>query len=385
MKNARPDRSGRLLRIIGLIRKETYQIIRDPSSYLIAVVLPLLLLFIFGYGVSLDLRNVPVGLVVEQASPEADSLVASFRNSRYFTLRLARHRSEVEEDLVSGRLKAVVVLAADFAQRLGRGESAPVQVIVDGSDPNTAGLTENYVQGVWANWLQQEAVSAGGLAVRPAAMSRIIAQPRYWYNPQIDSRDFLIPGAVAINMTLIGTLLTALVVAREWERGTMEALMTTPVTVAEFLLGKLIPYFILGMAAMVLSVVMAMTVFRVPFRGSPWALAAVSSAFLLAMLPLGLLISTVSKNQFAASQAALVSAFLPAFELSGFIFEIDSMPAPIRLFTRLLPARYFVSSLQTLFLAGDVASVLIPDTLALVTIAAVLNVLLFRSTRMRRE
>ena len=154
---------------------------------------------------------------------------------------------------------------------------------------------------------------------------------------------------------------------------------------AEFLLGKLIPYFVLGMAAMVLSVVMAITVFRVPFRGSAWAFAGVSSAFLAAMLPLGLLISTVTKNQFAASQAALIAAFLPAFELSGFIFEIDSMPAPIRVFTRILPARYFVSSLQTLFLAGDVASVLIPDTLALLTIAVVLNLMLFRLTRMRLE
>ena len=385
MTTARPERSGRLRRIMGLIRKETLQIVRDPSSYLIAVVLPLLLLFIFGYGVSLDLRNIPVGLVVEQPSPEADSLVASFRNSRFFTIRLARHRHEVEDDLVSGRLKAVIVLAADFDRRLGRGETAPVQVIVDGSDPNTAGLAENYVQGVWANWLQQEAVSAGGLAVRPAAASRIVAQPRYWFNPQIDSRDFLIPGAVAINMTLIGTLLTALVVAREWERGTMEALMATPVGVADFLLGKLIPYFVLGMAAMVLSVIMAIAVFRVPFRGSAWALVGVSSAFLAAMLPLGLLISTVTKNQFAASQAALMAAFLPAFELSGFIFEIDSMPAPIRAFTRILPARYFVSSLQTLFLAGDVASVLIPDTMALLAIAAVLNLLLVRSTRMRLE
>jgi ABC-2 type transport system permease protein len=279
----------------------------------------------------------------------------------------------------------VVVLAADFAQRLGRGETAPVQVIVDGSDPNTAGLAENYLQGVWDNWLQQEAVSAGGLAVRPGAASRIVAQPRYWFNPQIDSRDFLIHGAVAVNMTLIGTLLTSLVVAREWERGTMEALMATPVGVADFLLGKLIPYFVLGMAAMVLSVNMATTVFRVPFRGSAWALAGVSSAFLAAMLPLGLLISTVTKNQFAASQAALMAAFLPAFELSGFIFEIDSMPAPIRLFTQILPARYFVSSLQTLFLAGDVPSVLIPDSLALLTIAAVLNLMLIRSSRMRLE
>jgi ABC-2 type transport system permease protein len=382
---ARRESRGRLRRIAALVRKETLQIVRDPSSYLIAGVLPLLLLFIFGYGVSLDLQNVPIGLVVEQPSPEADSLVESFRNSRFFTVRLARHRAEVEDELVSGRLKAVVVLAADFARRLGRGESAPVQVIVDGSDPNTAGLAQNYVQGVWANWLSQAAVAAEGAAARSSAATLVVAEPRFWFNQTIDSRDFLIPGSVAIIMTLIGTLLTALVVAREWERGTMEALMATPAGVGDFLLGKLIPYFVLGIAAMTLSSVAAVAGFGVPFRGSVAVLIVVSSAFLAAMLPLGLLISTVTRNQFAASQAALIAAFLPAFLLSGFLFEIDSMPAPIRMITRVLPARYFVSSLQTLFLVGDVPEVLVPDTLALLAIAAVLNLLLVRSTRMRLE
>jgi ABC-2 type transport system permease protein len=291
----------------------------------------------------------------------------------------------VEGDLVSGRLKGVVVLAADFADRLGRGETAPVQILVDGSDPNTAGLVQNYVQGVWQNWLQQEAVAASSLAVRPAAAPLIVAQPRVWFNPEINSRNFLIPGAVAIIMTLIGTLLTALVVAREWERGTMEALMATPIGIVEFLLGKLIPYFVLGMAAMGLSVAMAVLVFGVPFRGSVGALLLVSAAFLADMLPLGLLISTLTRNQFLASQLALISAFLPAFWLSGFIFEIDSMPLPIRLLTRVLPARYFVSSLQTLFLAGDVASVLVPDTLALAAIAVMLLFALVRATRLRLE
>jgi ABC-2 type transport system permease protein len=374
-----------LRRIAALVRKESLQILRDPSSYLIAGVLPLLLLVIFGYGISLDLRNIPIGLVIEQASPEADSLVASFRNSHFFTVRLARHRADVEGDLVSGRLKGVVVLAADFADRLGRGETAPVQILVDGSDPNTAGLVQNYVQGVWQNWLEQEAVSASSLAVRPAAAPLIVAEPRIWFNPEVNSRNFLIPGAVAIIMTLIGTLLTALVVAREWERGTMEALLATPIGVLEFLLGKLVPYFVLGMAAMGLSVVMAVFFFGVPFRGSVGALLLVSAAFLAAMLPLGLLISTLTRNQFLASQLALISAFLPAFWLSGFIFEIDSMPLPIRLLTRVLPARYFVSSLQTLFLAGDVASVLVPNTLALAAIAVLLLFALVRSTRLRLE
>ncbi len=380
-----PDHSGRWRRILALVRKESLQILRDPSSYLIAGLLPVLMLLIFGYGVSLDLRRIAVGVVVEQGSPEAESLAASFRNSRFFTVRLARHRAEVQGDLTSGRPKGVIVLAADFADRLGRGETAPVQILVDGSDPNTAGLVENYAQGVWLNWLQQERLSASSLALRPTAGPRIVAEPRVWFNPEINSRSFLLPGAVAIIMTLIGTLLTALVVAREWERGTMEALMATPIGRLEFLLGKLIPYFVLGMAAMGLSVAVAVGFFGVPFRGSVGALLLVSAAFLADMLPLGLLISTVTRDQFAASQAALISAFLPAFWLSGFIYEIDSMPLPIRLFTRVLPARYFVSSLQTLFLTGDVASVLVPDLLALTIIAAVLLATLVRVTRLRLE
>src|SRR5262249_11469559 len=272
-----------------------------------------------------------------------------------------------------------------FADRLGRGETAPVQILVDGSDPNTAALVQNYVQGVWQNWLQQETISESSLAVRPAAAPLVVAEPRVWFNPEINSRNFLIPGAVAIIMTLIGTLLTALVVAREWERGTMEALMATPIGVGEFLLGKLLPYFVLGMTAMGLSTAVAVVFFGVPFRGSVGALLLVSTAFLADMLPLGLLISTVTKNQFVASQLALISAFLPAFWLSGFIFEIDSMPLPIRMVTRILPARYFVSSLQTLFLAGDVSSILVPNTLALGLIAALLLFALVRATRMRLE
>jgi ABC-2 type transport system permease protein len=376
---------GRWRRIAGLIRKESLQILRDPSSFLIAGVLPLLLLFIFGFGVSLDLRRVPIGVVLEQSSPEADSFLASFHNSQYFEVHLARHRAEVEHDLVSGRLKGIVVLAADFSERLGRGETAPVQVIVDGSDPNTGGLVQFYVQGLWSNWLIQESLSQSVLANRPAAAPLVTTEPRYWFNPQLDSQYALLPGAVAIIMTLIGTLLTSLVVAREWERGTMEALLATPVTSAELLLGKVVPYFLLGMGAMALSVAVTVFGFGVPFRGSALALTAISAAYLAVMLALGLLISTVTRNQFAASQAALISAFLPAFELSGFIFEIDSMAAPVRWLTYMLPARYFVSSLQTLFLAGDVASVLVPNGLVLVAMAAVLFVALARFTRVRLE
>ncbi len=369
----------------GLCRKELIQIVRDPSSYLIAGLMPLLLLFIFGYGVSLDLRQVPVAVVVENPTPEANSLLLSFRNSRYFTVVQAADRRQSEADLLAGRVKGVIVLADDFSDRLGRGDSSPVQILVDGSDPNTAGLVLNYAQGVWGNWLVQESFDQGDLVPRDRLQSLIQLEPRYWFNPEARSQNFLVPGSVAIIMTLIGTLLTALVVAREWERGTIEALMTTPVGVSEFLLGKLLPYFLLGMFAMGLAASAAIRVFNVPFRGSVEMLVLVTALFLLTMLPQGLLISTVTRNQFVASQVALIAAFLPAFELSGFIFEISSMPAPIRAITLFLPARYYVTCLQTLFLAGDVMSVLLPAMATLATIAVVLLGLLIYTTRLSLE
>jgi ABC-2 type transport system permease protein len=379
-----PD-GGRLRRVAALVRKESLQIVRDPSSFIIAGVLPVVLLLVYGFGVSLDLRQVPVGFVIEQTSPEADSFLASFQNSRYFEVRVARHRAAVEDDLVSGRVKGVVVLAADFSERLGRGETAPIQVLVDGSDPNTAGLVQAYVQGLWANWIEQESVSVSDLVSRPKAGALVGAEPRVWFNPDLDSHYALLPGAVAIILTLIGTLLTSLVVAREWERGTMEALLTTPVTRWDLLAGKVIPYFVLGMIAMAVTVAVTVFGFHVPFRGSILALAAVSAAYLAVTMALGLLISTTTRNQFAASQAALITGFLPAFLLSGYIFEIDSMPAPVRLLTCLLPPRYFVTSLQTLFLAGDVPSVLVPNSLVLMAMAAVLFVALAHVTRVRLE
>jgi len=328
---------------------------------------------------------VPVGLVVEQRSPETDSFVASFRDSQFFESRLVHHRALVEEDLVSGRVKGVVVLAADFSERLGRGETAPIQVLVDGSDPNTAGLVAGYVQLLWANWLQQEALSLADLVNRPQAAPPIAIEPRVWFNPELNSHYALLPGAVAIILTLIGTMLTSLVVAREWERGTMEALLTSPVTPLDLLVGKVVPYYLLGLVAMALSVAVAVFGFGVPFRGSLLALFLVSSAYLAVTLALGLLISTLAKNQFAASQGALISGFLPAFLLSGYIFEIDSMPAPIRILTAVLPPRYFVFSLQSLFLAGDVASVLVPSGLVLTGMAAVLFFALSLVTRVRLE
>lgn len=381
----RPATASRLRRMMALVRKESQQILRDPSSFLIAGILPLVLLFVYGFGVSLDLKRVPIALVIEQPSPEANSFLASFRDSKYFQVRVVRHRSVVEEDLVSGQVNGVVVLAADFSERLGRGDTAPVQVLVDGSDPNTAGLVAGYVQMLWANWIQQEAISLSSLVNRPRAVPLITTEPRVWFNPEVNSYYALLPGAVAIILTLVGTLLPSLVVAREWERGTMEALLTTPVTRLDLLVGKIVPYYVLGLVAMTISVTVTVLGFGVPFEGSILSLFLISSAYLAVTLALGLLISTLAKNQFAAGQGALIAGFLPAFLLSGYIFEIDSMPAPLRLLTSLLPPRYYVFSLQTLFLAGDVLSVLIPSGLILTLMALVLFLRLAWATQVRLE
>ena len=371
----RPRRGARgqgRRRLRGLILKETLQILRDPSSILIAGVLPLVLLFLFGYGVSLDAKQLSVGLVLEDDSPEATSLARSFVNTPYFDVDIGRHRAEFRRGLTSGRYRGLIVVGRDFAEDLHGQEQAAIQVLTDGSQPNTAGFVANYAQGVVRSWTKHRALIRGG-----AEAEGIRLEQRIWYNPELDSRAFLVPGSVVLVMTLIGTLLTALVIAREWERGTMEAMMATPVGIGEILAGKLVPYYVLGMGSMLLCVGIAAFVFGVPFQGSLPALILVSTVFLLPMLCFGLFISTAARSQFVASQIALMSAFLPAMFLSGFIFEISGMPLPVRLITYIVPPRYFVASLTTLMLAGDVWRVLLQNMAAL----TLLGVLLFAALR----
>ena len=353
-------------RLRGLIRKETLQIIRDPSSVAIAFVLPVFLLLLFGYGVSMDARHVPVGLVVEQQSAEAQSFVAAFARSAYFSPHYFHSRQQAIEALREHRLDGIVVLAADFVARYKGSGEAPVQLISNGVDANSARLLEAYVQGVWRTWLQQQQEQRGTALTSPAQL-----ETRIWFNPELRSRNYLVPGLLVVNMTLVGALLTALVMAREYERGTLEALLVTPVTLREILIGKILPYFILGMGGMILSVIMAVWLFEVPLRGSLWILIIGSSLFLFAALGMGLLISVVARVQFVAGMIAIVSTFLPAFLLSGFLFDINSMPVLIQGITHIVAARYFVALLQSLFLAGDVWSVILPNLAALVLMAIV--------------
>ncbi|MEH6696594.1 MAG: ABC transporter permease [Hyphomonas sp.] len=344
-----------LRRSLTLARKETFQIVRDPSSILIAFILPLILLLLFGFGISLDANSIRIGVVVQDARADARSLVQAFEASDYFEIVTAFDQTALEPDLVSGQLRGLVVIPPDFSERLRARDPAPIEVLTDGSQPNTAQFVANYAQGVYGVWQTRH---LGDAALTPPAA--ITPQPRFWFNAELTSRYNLVPGSTAVVMTIIGTLLTALVIAREWERGTMEAVLATPVSRVELLLSKIVPYFLLGMSSLVLCAVAAVFIFDVPFRGSVLALVAVAAAFLVPALGQGLLISAATKNQFVAAQLALFTGFLPATLLSGFIFEISAMPLPIRTVTTVIPARYFVTSLQTLFLAGDVWSVLLP-------------------------
>jgi ABC-2 type transport system permease protein len=372
------ERRGALRRIRALVVKETLQILRDPSSYVVAFAIPALLLLLFGFGVSFDATRARIGLVIEQSTPETARFDASLSNSPFFEVHRARDRRAFFDDLARGRLDGVVVLSGDFSTRLSRGDTAGVQLITDGGDPNTAALAAAYVRGAWRSWQEQRRSDA---AARPP----IEVSPRIWFNPELESRRFLVPGSIAMIQMMIGSLLTALVVAREWERGTIEALLATPVGIVEFIIGKLAPNFALGLCAMAVSVAAARFVFDIPLRGSLTSLTALTAVFLLVALALGLLISTVARTQFLASQIAMVVAFLPGLYFSGFLFEIASMPAPLRAFATLVPARYYVRGLQTIFLAGDIASVLAPCALVLISMAAGLFALTARKTKQRLD
>ncbi len=338
-------------KLLALARKEFLQVRRDPGALLIAFVLPLVLLFIYGYGVNLDSSRLRVGVVLEKSTPDGLSLLAAFQASRFFEVTVGRDRRELEDGLTTGRLRGLVVIPDDFSKTLSANGGQPViQVIADGTEPNVANFVKGYAEGVAGVWLEQRTLDRAPETGPPP----VGVEPRFWYNPELSSRNFLIPGSLAIVMTLIGVLLTSLVMAREWERGTMEALLSTPVTIRQIILAKLLVYYLLALVSMFMCWAVAVFWYGIPFRGSPGALWLVSSVFLTAALGQGLLISSVARDQFLASQLALVSGFLPAFILSGFIFEISSMPPAVQGVSLIVSARYFVSALQTIFLAGDV-------------------------------
>lgn len=370
-------RGGSLRRIGALVRKEAYQLLRDPSSIAIGIVMPLVMLILFGYGLNLDVKNVPVALVMAESSADARGVASGFELSEYFDTVTVKTMVEAERLLLNQTVDAIVRIPPDFARRVEQG-SAEIQVIVHGADANTARISLGYAQGAVAIWLAREAAQG-----RVLMQASIGIENRLWFNEANESTYFLVPGLVVLVMTLIGALLTALVVAREWERGTFEALFVTPVRPLEILLGKTIPYFALGLVGLALSVVGSLILFHVPLLGSIVALTIVSILYLLVALGVGLVISSATKSQFLASQITMVATFLPAMMLSGFMFDLRSMPWAVQLITYVFPARYFVSLLQTLFLAGTIWSVIIPNALVLAVMAAILLTLAAHLTQKR--
>ena len=364
---------GRRLR--ALVTKEARQVLRDPSSIAIGIVLPLLLILVFGYGLSLDVRHVPVALVLEDSSPTARELAARFQLSEYFDAQLMVSMEPARQLMLERKVDAIVRIRPDFARRFALGD-AEVQILAHGVDANRARIIQRYAEGAVRQWTAIRAAERGEVPSGP-----VTVQNRLWFNEANESRYFLVPGLIVLITTLIGAMLTALVMAREWERGTLEALFVTPVRSGEILLGKTIPYFVLGIVGFALCVLAAKFLFDVPLRGSVWVLTGASVLYLLVALGIGLLISSTVRSQYLASEITMLVTFLPALLLSGFIFDVRSMPDAVRLISYLLPARYYVALLQTIFLAGNVWPVILPNALVLAGMAGALLILTRFKTR----
>lgn len=373
-------RGQSIRRVIALTRKETWQILRDPSAIAIGVILPLLMLILFGYGLSFDIKNLPVAVVVEHATEDTNSAVSALRLSRYFVVHPVGTMAEAEDQMAAQKVSAILRFPPHFSRDVSAGD-ARLLVAVNATDANTARIASTYVAGAISTWQLRDAKDG-----KPGPeMPNITIESRMWFNEANQSQWFLVPGVIVLVMTLIGALLTSLVIAREWERGTFEALFATPVRPGEILLSKTIPYFVMGMLGLALSVIGSQILFGVPLRGSLWLLVFVSSLYLLVALGIGLVISSLTKSQFLANQITFLVTFLPATLLSGFIYDIRSMPIGPQIVTGIFPARYFVSSLQTLFLAGDVWAVILPDAAVLAAMATGLMVIAVKSTRKRLD
>ncbi|MFI4936546.1 MAG: ABC transporter permease [Caulobacterales bacterium] len=364
--------SAKLRRITALVRKEGLQVVRDPSSFAIGIVLPIILILLYGYGVTFDVKHVPVAIVMEAPSPDATELAAGFSLSPYFDVRAVTSQAGAQELMLERRVDGIVYIREDFARESRLGVTQ-VQVVLHGVDANRARIMEAYAEGALAE--------SGARAGSSAPTGPVNVQSRLWFNDANDSHYFLVPGLIVLVMTLIGATLTAMVMSREWERGTLEALFVTPVQADEILIGKIVPYFLLGLIGLAICILAARFLFAVPLRGSLWVLALTSMLYLLVALGMGLLISSTLKSQFLASQITQLVTFLPATMLSGFIYDLRSVPMFIRVISDFVPAHYFVALLQTVFLAGNVWSVILPNALMLGVLATVFLVLTRRAIR----
>ena len=352
-------------RIKALVRKEFIQVLRDYRSLWMALAIPVIMLILFGYALRLDVDNVPLVIWDQDYSSVSRNFILNFNNSRYFKiLGYCDNYSQIEEQINKNKALMALVIPKDFSHLLGAGRKAPVQLIVDGSDSNTASIGLGYVEGVISAFNQKfvdNAFSRKGRRYNDPVELR----PRVWFNETLLSRNFIIPGLIAVIMMIVCALLTSLTVAKEWERGTMEQLISTPVKPGELLLGKFIPYFVIGVIDILIAAIMGQFVFHVPFRGNLAEFFIFSVIFLTGISFWGIFISVVTKNQFMASQISFITTFLPAFLLSGFAFPIINMPKPIEVLTYIIPARHFVTILKGIYLKGVGFYVLWPEVLFL--------------------
>ncbi len=349
-------------RVIAIARKEFIHIIRDPRSLGMAIVIPMLLLLLFGYALTLDVDNVPMVIWDQSESHESREFVSRFTASRYFSLReYVRGYKEIERTIDSGEAFVALVIPTDFARGIGSGGSTSAQLIVDGSDSNTATIAIGYVDTVTSNYSQDKAIEWAERVGGQTLNMPVDLRPRAWFNADLESKNYIVPGLIAVIMMVIAALLTSLTVAREWERGTMEQLISTPVKGNELIFGKLLPYFIIGMFDVLIAVLMGEYLFHVPLRGSVGLLFGMAAIFLAGALSLGIVISIMTKSQLLASQLAMVLTFLPSFLLSGFMYAIDNMPEAIQLITYLIPATYFVTLLKGIYLKGIGLEILVVE------------------------
>jgi ABC-2 type transport system permease protein len=363
-------------RVIAVARKEFIQIRRDPFSLSMAFLMPVMLLFIYAYAVTFDVDSISTVVFDQDKSSLSRELIAQFKESGYFRIDGYVDRyGDINTVLDTGKAKVALMIPRDFSKKVQRNLDTEVGVILDGGDSNTANIAQGYIAAIAERFPQR---LRGGI-ITPL----IDVRNRIWYNSELKSRNFIIPGLIAVIMAVIIAVLTSLTIAREWDRGTMEQLISTPIKVPELIIGKLIPYFFIGLADTILSVLVGTVVFCVPLRGSIPLLLFLSSIFLFGGLSLGILISIVGRTQLVASQMAMISSFLPAFMLSGFVFAISNMPEPLQVVTYIVPARYFVTILKGIFLKGSTLNLLMTEAILLTLFAVVVFLAAKRQFRKR--
>jgi ABC-2 type transport system permease protein len=375
-----------LRRILAMMRKEVIQVWRDPFSLLIIIAMPLIQLVIYGYGVNLDVKHIPLCVYDRDGTQDSQDLLKHFQATDYFAIvRVSQSYRDVVRHIDQGACTVAVVVPPQFSEKLGSSGHTSVQALLDASDSNTASIGMSYALSIvqaYSSHVQIDWQQRHGLATLPPSVT---FQPRTWFNENLESMANIVPGVVAMVMAVVGAFLTSLTVAREWERGTMEQLIATPVSKLEIQIGKLVPYFIIGMTDTALCAGVAVWWFDVPFRGSWIVLFVCSALFLVAVLALGYFFSVTGKTQLGASQMGLLATLLPTFLLSGFIFPIDQMPVVVQWITRILPARYYVSILRNVFLKGTAVRLMAGEILALAIFAVVLITLATRAFHKRLE